>query len=79
MDWNLDLFFHRDLAQLNVERTRRVTLAHFESGQEIIRQGDPADAFYVIVRGEVAVIRGTQGEESSWRACGGVTPSERLA
>jgi NADH dehydrogenase len=57
IDWTLDLFSHRDLAQLNVQRTERVSLAHYEPGQVIIRQGEPADAFYVIMQGEVQVIR----------------------
>jgi NADH dehydrogenase len=57
IDWALDLFSRRDLAQLNVQRTERVSLAHYEPGQVIIRQGDPADAFYVITRGEVQVVR----------------------
>jgi NADH dehydrogenase len=57
IDWTLDLFSHRDLAQLNVQRTERISLAHYEPGQVIIRQGEPADAFYVITEGEVQVIR----------------------
>lgn len=57
IDWTLDLFSRRDLAQLNVQRTDRVSLAHYEPGQVIIRQGDPADAFYVITQGEVQVAR----------------------
>jgi NADH dehydrogenase len=57
IDWTLDLFSHRDLAQLNVQRTERVSLAHYEPGQVIIQQGEPADAFYVIMQGEVQVIR----------------------
>jgi NADH dehydrogenase len=57
IDWTLDIFSRRDLAQLNVQRTERVSLAHYEPGQVIIRQGDPADAFYVIMQGEVQVLR----------------------
>jgi NADH dehydrogenase len=57
LDWNLDLLFRRDLAELHVQRTERVSLAHFEPDQVIMRQGDPADAFYVLVRGEAQVVR----------------------
>jgi NADH dehydrogenase len=57
LDWLLDLFTSRDLAQLNVQRTERVAMAHYEPGQVIIRQGDPADAFYVMVEGTVQVVR----------------------
>jgi NADH dehydrogenase len=64
LDWNLDLFFSRDLVQLNVQRSERVSLAHYEVGQDIIRQGDLADAFYVIVRGEAQVVREEDGREN---------------
>lgn len=63
LDWNLDLIFPRDLAQLNVERTERLAAAHYDPGEEIIRQDERADAFYVIERGEVAVIRTEDGQE----------------
>jgi NADH:ubiquinone reductase (H+-translocating) len=64
LDWNLDLFFPRDLVQFNVQRSERVAQAHFEPGQSIIRRGDPADAFYVIVRGTVQVVREEAGRET---------------
>ncbi|MGE3909571.1 MAG: FAD-dependent oxidoreductase [Chloroflexota bacterium] len=65
LDWNLDRVFSRDLVQLNVQRTERVTHAHYEPGQDIIRQGDLADAFYVIVRGTVEVLREEDGQVTS--------------
>ena len=64
LDWNLDRMFRRDLVQLSVQRTERVTHAHYESGQAIIQQGELADAFYVIVRGTVEVIREEDGQET---------------
>ena len=64
LDWNLDRLFSRDLVQLSVQRTERVTHAHYEPGQPIIRQGDLADAFYVIVKGTVEVVRTEDGEET---------------
>ena len=39
--------------------SRRLQTVKFEEGQIIIRQGDEADRFYIIVDGEVAVIRKT--------------------
>jgi NADH dehydrogenase len=66
LDWLLDFVFRRDLAQLDVERTQRLTLAHFEPGEVIVEQGAPADAFYLVMKGEVQVVRtnpdGTQIE-----------------
>jgi NADH:quinone reductase (non-electrogenic) len=63
LDWNLDRLFSRDLVQLSVQRTERVAHAHFETGEVIIQQGDLADAFYVIVRGTVQVVREEDGAE----------------
>jgi NADH dehydrogenase len=65
LDWNLDRLFCRDLVQLSVQRTERVAHAHYEAGQEIITQGELADAFYVIVRGTVEVIRAQDGTETA--------------
>jgi NADH dehydrogenase len=63
LDWNLDLFFRRDLAQLNVDRTDRITSAFYDEGEMIIRQGDTANAFYVIERGEAQVVQNVNGVE----------------
>jgi NADH dehydrogenase len=63
LDWNMDRLFNRDLVQLSVQRTERVTHAHYETGQSIIEQGDLADQFYVIVRGSVEVVRTENGQE----------------
>jgi CRP-like cAMP-binding protein len=63
LDWNLDLFFRRDLAQLNVERTDRMGSAFYDAGELIIRQGDSAEAFYVVQSGEVAVVQDVNGTE----------------
>jgi NADH dehydrogenase len=64
LDWNLDRLFSRDLVQLSVQRTERVAHAHYAPGQAIIRQGELADAFYVIVRGTVQVIREEDDRET---------------
>jgi len=65
LDWNMDRLFRRDLVQLSVQRTERVTHAHYEAGQAIIQQGELADAFYVIVRGTVEVVREEDGQETA--------------
>ena len=59
--WLLDLFLPRDLTQLNLSRTQTIGRAHYESGENIIKQGDPGDHFYMILEGEVEVIRERSG------------------
>jgi NADH dehydrogenase len=63
IDWNLDLLFRRDIVQLNVGRTERFAMAHYEPGDNIVRQGEPADLFYLIVKGQVQVLRQDDGQE----------------
>jgi NADH dehydrogenase len=58
-DWAWLLLFPRDLSHIKTDVTDRVTHAHYEPGDYIIRQGDPPANFYVIERGEVEVVRAT--------------------
>ncbi|MBI2761098.1 MAG: FAD-dependent oxidoreductase [Chloroflexi bacterium] len=57
MDWFMDLFLSRELAQVNLDRSRTVGHEHYEPGEAIIQQGDPGDSFYLITSGEVEVVR----------------------
>jgi NADH dehydrogenase len=57
MDWAWLLFFPRDLSHLKTDVTDRVTHAHYEPGDYIIKIGEPPMDFYVIEKGEVEVIR----------------------
>lgn len=57
LDWTLDLIFPRELSYVNLSRTQVVNQAHYEAGDYIIRQGDVGDLFYVILSGEVEVLR----------------------
>lgn len=49
--------FPRLSAELLVETTGRLQTARFASGQAVLRQSDAPDLFYIVVRGEVEVIR----------------------
>lgn len=59
LDWTLDLIFPRELSYVNLARTQVVNQAHYESGDYIFRQGDVGDQFYVIVSGEVEILKET--------------------
>jgi len=56
-DWAWLLLFPRDLSCIKTDVTDRVTHAHFEPGDYIVKQGEPPANFYVIEQGEVEVVR----------------------
>jgi NADH dehydrogenase len=54
-DWAWELFFPRDVVQLNPRATHRQPRAHYEPGDVVYRRGDRADKFYVIEKGRAGV------------------------
>lgn len=56
-DWAWLLVFARDLSHLKARTTDRVSHAHFEPGDFIVRQGDASANFYVIEKGEVEILK----------------------
>jgi NADH dehydrogenase len=56
-DWAWQLVFSKDLSHLKTNVTERISHAHYEAGDYIFRQGDPASCFYIIEKGEVEVIK----------------------
>ncbi len=60
-DWASLLVFPRDLAYLRPEHTERVSHAHYNPGELIIRKGDAPTNFYVLEKGEVEVVRTNDG------------------
>ncbi len=57
MDWAWLLFFPRDLSHLKTDVTDRISHAHYEPGDYVIRQGEAPSSFYVIEKGEVEIFR----------------------
>jgi NADH:ubiquinone reductase (H+-translocating) len=55
LDWTLDLFFPRDITQLQALRTERFRVEHFEAGEVILSALEIGRSLYVIKRGEVEV------------------------
>ena len=63
-DWTLELFFHRDIVQMDIARSQGISRAHYEPGQFIYREGELARNFYTIMAGKVQVVRDDNGAES---------------
>lgn len=62
VDWTLDLVLPPDLVQLRVGGTRGLSREHYEPGQEVFRQGELGDRLYLILSGEVDVVREQEGD-----------------
>jgi NADH dehydrogenase len=59
-DWAWLLLFPRDLSYLKTDVTDRVSHAHYEPGDYIIKQGETPAGFYVVEHGEVEVVRSSE-------------------
>lgn len=55
-DWTLDLFFPRDITELQVFRHDHLHLHHYEPGEVIVRQGQVGRELFMIKQGEVEVL-----------------------
>ena len=63
IDWNLELLFRRDIVHLDMTRSERTWRSHYQPGQIIFRQGDLARGFFIILDGQVQVVRQQRGVE----------------
>ena len=57
IDWNLELFFRRDIVKQEVHASDAVARAHYEEGETIFAEGEIANRFYIILKGNVQVSR----------------------
>lgn len=55
LDWTLDLFFPRDITQLQVFQHQHLHVHHYEPGEAIVRQGQVGRELYLILKGQVEV------------------------
>lgn len=61
--WALDLLIPPELVQLKIGMSQGVVQAHFEPGEIVFRQGDLGDSLYIILQGQVDVVKETDGSE----------------
>jgi NADH dehydrogenase len=55
LDWTLDLFFPRDITQLQPLRKERMRVNHYESGEVILARDEIGRELFVVQKGEVEV------------------------
>jgi NADH:ubiquinone reductase (H+-translocating) len=70
LDWMTAGLFGQDVAELQVSRSQAVSRMRFLPGDEIVRQGELGNYFYVITEGEVEVVEGANGQEHPLRRLG---------
>lgn len=61
VDWILDIPFRNDIVVLAAHRTQKLARAHYEPGDEVVRQGERGDCAYLLLDGEVEVLRQKNG------------------
>ena len=61
-DWFLDLILPPDIVQIKTEKSGGMGREHFEPGEVIFRQGDRGDRLYIIVDGEVEIVKEELGK-----------------
>lgn len=64
VDWFLDLILPPDIVQIKTDRSPSLSQEHFGAGEIIFRQGDHGDRVYLIVNGQVEVVREEHGIET---------------
>jgi NADH dehydrogenase len=57
LDWTLDLFFPRDITELEVSHREQLHVHHYEPGELIVREGEIGRELFLIVAGEVEVVK----------------------
>jgi NADH dehydrogenase len=61
-DWTLDFLLPPDIVQLKTDTAFTIRREHYEPGQVIFREGDRGDWLYIVVSGEVEVLRSVPGQ-----------------
>ncbi len=63
MSWFLDMIIPIESVQLKLSPSQGIASLHFEIGDIIFYEGDIGDHLYIIVKGEVEVVKNEEGQE----------------
>jgi NADH dehydrogenase len=64
LDWSLDLFFPRDIAQIETLPVNRMRLDHYEPGEIVIKEHEIGRELFIIKAGEVEVFHPAENSGS---------------
>jgi NADH:ubiquinone reductase (H+-translocating) len=70
LDWMTAGLFAEDVTQLQVARSHAISQMRFAPGDEIVRQGELGNFFYIISEGQVEVLEGGAREGRTLRRLG---------
>jgi NADH:ubiquinone reductase (H+-translocating) len=62
LTWMLDSVIPIEPVQLKIAPTSGIARLHFEAGEDIFREGDVGDFLYIMVKGEVDILKTKDGE-----------------
>ena len=62
IEFFLNMVLPLDIVQLKIARSASISQEHFKAGEAIFRQGDWGDRVYIIMNGEVEVVREEPGK-----------------
>ncbi|MDQ6998836.1 MAG: FAD-dependent oxidoreductase [Mariprofundus sp.] len=57
LSWLFDFIFPSDIIQLSLKQSGGIRQEHYETGETVFEQGDVGDRVYVLIKGEVEVMR----------------------
>ena len=65
ISWFLNMIVPIEPVQLKLSQKGGIARLHFETGEDIFRQGDVGDFLYIVVQGEVEILREDEGKVTS--------------
>lgn len=61
IDWLLDIPFKQDIVTISPQLTKKFARAHYEAGDVIIHQNETSECAYLLLSGEVSVLKTVNG------------------